>query len=374
MKRRHLIISISLLTIVFAGLYYLNMERSSDRALKNRIGQMLIVGFRGTETGGSSFIVKAVKDLNLGGVILFDIDGQIKSFPRNIINAGQVRELIKTLKRYSPTPLFICVDAEGGRVNRLKPEYGFISVPGHSELGKENDLNKTRKASSELAKELSEFGFNVNFAPVVDVNVNPENPVIGGMGRSFSADEKIVSEEARAFIDGQHEYGIVTAIKHFPGHGSSRSDSHKGLADVSDTYQDRELIPYQELIGDGSADMVMVAHIVNKKIDPEYPATLSSRFIDDILRKRLGFKGVVVSDDMDMGAITKYYGFKEAIVRAINAGCDMLVISNNGNVYNEMAPYQAVDIIFKAIKDKDIPLKRIMESSLRIEKLKNRLE
>jgi beta-N-acetylhexosaminidase len=209
---------------------------------------------------------------------------------------------------------------------------------------------------------------------VVDVNVNPENPVIGGMGRSFSADEKIVSEEARAFIDGQHEYGIVTAIKHFPGHGSSRSDSHKGLADVSDTYQDRELIPYQELIGDGSADMVMVAHIVNKKIDPEYPATLSSRFIDDILRKRLGFKGVVVSDDMDMGAITKYYGFKEAIVRAINAGCDMLVISNNGNVYNEMAPYQAVDIIFKAIKDKDIPLKRIMESSLRIEKLKNRLE
>ncbi|MCX5678027.1 MAG: beta-N-acetylhexosaminidase [Candidatus Omnitrophica bacterium] len=337
-----------------------------------RIGQMLIIGFRGTEANENSYIVKAIKNLNLGGVILFDIDGPTKSFPRNIISTSQVKELINGLKKSSSTPLMVAVDAEGGRVNRLKPEYGFITVPSARELGEKNDLNETVKASTSLAGELSELGFNVNFAPVVDVNVNPENPVIGALGRSFSFDERIVSGQARAFIEGQHKYGIMTAIKHFPGHGSSKADSHKGLVDVSETYQDRELIPYKELIKDGAVDMVMTAHIINKKIDSEYPATLSGHYITEILRKKLGFKGVVVSDDMQMGAITERYGFKEAVIRAVNAGCDLLIISNNGSAYDEMAPYRARDIILKAVKSGEIPRKGIVESSRRIERLKDK--
>ncbi|MFA5362947.1 MAG: beta-N-acetylhexosaminidase [Candidatus Omnitrophota bacterium] len=350
------------------------MKKHAEESFKRQIGQMLIVGFRGTEAGEKSFIIKAIKDLNLGGVVLFDIDGPTKSFPRNITGAEQVKELIKSLKKFSSTPLMVAVDAEGGNVNRLKPKYGFIPVPGHRELGEKNDLNETRNASVKLAKELSELGFNVNFAPVVDVDVNPGNPVIGALGRSFSVDERIVTEQAKAFIEGQHEYGIMTAIKHFPGHGSSKTDSHKGLADVSETYRDKELVPYKELIKNGIVDMVMTAHIMNKKIDPEYPATLSGHYINEILRKTMGFEGVVVSDDMQMGAITEHYGFREAVIGAVNAGCDLLIISNNGSEYNEAAPYRASEIIFKAVKNGEIPIKRIAESSRRIQRLKVRVK
>ncbi|MDD2703121.1 MAG: glycoside hydrolase family 3 protein [Candidatus Omnitrophica bacterium] len=366
------LILLSALGLIVFGFF--RIKEHTEGRLKKQVGQMLIVGFRGTGADEASFILKAIKDLNLGGVVLFDIDGSTKGFPRNITGAEQVKGLIKNLKKSSLTPLMVAVDAEGGSVNRLKPKYGFIPVPGHRELGEKNDLNETRNASAKLARELSELGFNVNFAPAVDVDVNPENPVIGAMGRSFSADEKIVSEQAKAFIEGQHEYGIVTAIKHFPGHGSSKTDSHKGLADVSETYRDKELVPYKELIKGGFLDMVMTAHIMNRKIDSEYPATLSAHYINEILRNMIGFEGVVISDDMQMGAITKYYGFKEALIRAVNAGCDLLIISNNGSVYDETAPYRARDIIFDAVKNGEIPLKRIAESSRRIEDLKKRFK
>lgn len=363
---------IIVLAVIFISGSSVGAGRDADEELKAGIGQMLIIGFRGTEADENSYIAKAIKDLNLGGVVLFDIDGPTKSFPRNIINAAQVKELISSLKKYSPPPLIVAVDAEGGRVNRLKPEYGFIPIPSAQELAEKNDLDETRRVSAELAGELSELGFNVNFAPAVDVNVNQANPVIGALGRSFSADEKIVSAQAQAFIEGQHKHGIVTAIKHFPGHGSSESDSHKGLADVSETYQGRELVPYKELIRDGIVDMVMTAHIIDKKIDPEYPATLSGHYIAEMLRKELGFEGVVVSDDMQMGAITEHYGFKDALIRAVNAGCDILIISNNGKTYDETAPYQARDIIYEAVKKGEVSRGRIAESFRRIKRLKDR--
>lgn len=384
-KRIIFIISLSLLLIGIVGVLFWQFQlkeenkelkelfiEKSDDELRKRIGQMFIVGFRGTEVSESSYITKAMKDLNLGGVILFDFDVPSKSFPRNILNFEQTKELIKNLKKFSPIPLMIAVDAEGGLINRLKPEYGFIPVLSHQELGEKDDLVETKKISSELAKELSELGFNTNFAPVVDLNINPENPVIGRLGRSFSNDSYKVVNYARAFIEGQHEYNIITSVKHFPGHGSSREDSHKGMVDVTETYREEELIPYQELIKEKVVDMVMTAHIINRKIDPENPATLSPFFIKDILRKQLNFEGVVVSDDMQMGAITENYGFEEAIIRAINAGCDLLIISNNGSVYDEFAPYQARDIIFNAVKKGKIPIKRIIESSERIYLLKSK--
>lgn len=344
-----------------------------DKDIKKQIGQMLIIGFRDTQIDESSYISRAIKDLNLGGIVLFDIDVPTKSFPRNIINATQIKKLINDLKECSPSPpLMIAIDAEGGAVNRLKADYGFLEIPSHQMLGNINDINETYNVAFNLANQLSYLGINTNFAPVVDVNINPDNPVIGKKERSFSSDPSVVVAHAKAFIEAHHKHGIITAIKHFPGHGSSTADTHVGLVDVSKTYKNSELLPYKALIQNNVVDMIMTSHIIDKNYDSEYPVTLSKYYIRNILRKKFNFQGIVVSDDMQMGALTKHYSFKESIIRAINAGCDMLILSNNGSVYDENAPYEAVDIICNAIKEKKISKDRIKKSLQRIRTLKKR--
>lgn len=339
--------------------------------LKSKIGQMLIVGFRGLEIDSNSSITKAINDLNLGGVILFDYDvpskGEIK---RNITDPEQTKELIKNLKSASPS-LFVAVDSEGGLINRLKDKYGFTNIPSAENMGLE-DPDQTKEHALFLGNQLRELGFNVNFAPVVDVNINPENPVIGGIQRSFSEDPEIVTAHASSFISGLNENNIISAIKHFPGHGSSEDDSHLGLVDITNTYQTEELIPYREIINSGYNDMVMTAHVMNTNIDADYPATMSPNFLQNILREELGFNGVIVSDDMQMGAITEHFGFEEAIIKSINAGCDLLIISNNGGEYSEEDYYRAVDIIFNAVMSGEIDIETINNSYNRIMELKKR--
>ncbi len=344
----------------------------SDEELKDRISQMLIMGFRGTEAGEESPIVKTMKTHAIGGLILFNYDVPSKSSPRNISGAAQTAALIASLKKYSKKPLFVSVDLEGGRVNRLKPEYGFASFPSAQAMGDKNDLSYTRSVSESIAVEISGLGFNVNFAPVVDVNVNPANPVIGAIERSFSDSAEVVALHAKAFIEGHKKYDIINSLKHFPGHGSSSADSHLGMADVTATYKDIELIPYARLIKTGAMDMVMTAHIIDRNIDPLYPATLSSKYIKGILRGRFGFNGVVVSDDMHMAAISAHYGYEESLVRAVNAGCDMLIISNNNAFFDENACEKAVAAIFSAVKKGDIPYLTIINSYDRIMKLKSK--
>ena len=345
-----------------------------DKELKNQIGQMIMIGFRDTEASADSYIAKAIRDLKVGGVILFDYDVPSKSFPRNIINPEQTKNLISDLKRYSSVPLLVAVDAEGGKVNRLKEEYGFISVPSAKELGEIDDVENTRKVAEGLAKELKELGFNMNFAPVIDVDVNPENPVIGGLGRAFSADPLRVAAHARAFILVHHQNNIITVVKHFPGHGSSTADSHLGLVDVTKSYKKEELIPYQDLQKEGLLEAVMTAHIMNRNVDENFPATLSPHFLKGVLRDQIGFGGVVISDDAQMGAITANYGFEEAVVRMVNAGCNMIIISNNSQAeYDENLPYQTVDIIYNAVKEGKIPIEKITDSFNRIQRLKSNL-
>jgi len=365
------IIIIFILIILALGGYKYYQSQQGDYALKQKIGQMLIVGFRGTEINRTSYISKAMNILNLGGVILFDKDNPSGQFPRNITDPEQTKQLIKNLKEYSPSPLFVSVDAEGGYVNRLKEKYGFKNIPSAEEMGK-GTIEETKNNASTLSQELKDLGFNMDFAPDVDVNINPENPVIGYLERSFSNNPDTVYEHASAFIDGLHQNNIIPAIKHFPGHGSSTSDSHLGIVDVTNTYNQEELIPYQKLIENGYSDMVMTAHIMNTNIDPNFPATLSPLFIKNILREQLGFRGVVISDDMQMGAIVNNYGFEEAIIKSINAGCDMLILSNNGTTYDEKAPYDAVEIILRAVKKGEISESQINESYNRIQELKNK--
>ena len=354
----------------------LSAASADDAELKQQIGQMLIIGFRGTEISENSYIVRTARDINIGGVILFDYDVSSSSFQRNIINPDQTKALIARLKKFSnqSAPLLIAVDAEGGHVNRLKEKYGFIAMPSPQELGARDNPEHTKKTASNLAAQLSDLGFNVNFAPVVDVNVNPDNPIIGRLERSFSKDPNKVAEQAGAFINAHQEQNIITALKHFPGHGSSQDDSHLGMVDITNSWQDKELIPFEKLIEQDKTDMVMTAHIMNKNIDPDYPATLSPLFLQNILRHQLKFDGVIVSDDIQMGAITEHYGFEDALIRAVNAGCDLLIISNNGKVYDEQAPRKAMDIIFQAVKENKIPRQRITESFNRIQVLKSRLD
>jgi len=339
--------------------------------LKEKIGQMIIVGFRGTSVSENSLIVKAIQELKLGGVILFDYDVPSNSSPRNILNPEQTKKLITDLQKFSPIPLFIAVDAEGGKINRLKEKYGFLKISSHEELGKINNLEVTKKEILKLSKELKDLGFNVNFAPVVDLNTNPQNPIIGKLGRSFSSNPEIVFQHARTFIEAHIQNGIIPVAKHFPGYGSSFSDSHLGMVDVTNSWKKGELIPYKKLKNENLIFGVMVGHIFNKNIDKNYPATLSSKFLQEILRKGIGFKGVIISDDLQMEAIKKYYSLGETITKSINAGCDILLFSNNTQEgYDENLPYKVFDIIYQGVKEGKISKQRIFESSERILNLK----
>ncbi len=342
--------------------------------LDRMIGEMIILGFRGTEVSDSSKIVSDINEYNIGGVILFDYDVPSKSFPRNIVDPKQTKKLIEDLKKLTRSDLFIAIDAEGGYVNRLKAEYGFIQIESPQALGKSNPKNTFLKILP-LGMELNDLGFNLNFAPVVDVNINKDNPVIGSLERSFSDDPVKVYEHAGYFINVMHKYNIITAIKHFPGHGSSTEDSHLGLVDITDTYNEEvELSPYRKLIEDGKTDIIMTAHVMNTNIDPDNPATLSSIFLKDILRGRLNYEGVIVSDDMQMGAIATYFGFEEAIIKAINAGCDILIFSNNGREYDDDIAGKAVEVIKKAVREGKITEEEISNSYNRVKELKEKYE
>lgn len=358
-------------SLIFLWAGSIDNNKIDEKGLKSKIGQMLIVGFRGLEIDSESSIAQAIKDLNLGGVILFDYDvpssGELK---RNIADPEQTKQLISNLKLISPT-LFVAVDAEGGLINRLKDKYGFTNIPSAQDMGAENP-SQTKEHALFLGNQLKELGFNVNFAPVVDVNINTENPVIGGLKRSFGEDAETVTIHASNFISGLNENNIITAIKHFPGHGSSENDSHLGLVDITNTYQEEELIPYKKLISAGYNDMIMTAHVINTNIDANYPATMSPNFLQNILREDLEFKGVIVSDDIQMGAITEHFGFEEAIIKSINAGCDLLIISNNSSTYNEDDYYRAVETIFNAVVAGEINIETINNSYDRITKLKKR--
>jgi beta-N-acetylhexosaminidase len=334
---------------------------------------MLVVGFRGFELTSGNHIYSDVKDLGIGGVILFDWDSPSKSRERNISSPQQLKKLCSDLQNITPDKLIISVDQEGGRVNRLKTRNGFPRTVSAQYLGELNNIDTTRFYARETAELLKELGFNVNFIPCVDLNINPKCPVIGAVERSFSGNPDIVFNHSKIWIEEHHRQGIQTSPKHFPGHGSSTNDSHLGLTDVTKTWTNRELIPYRKLMEGEQCDMVMVSHTFNRKLDDKYPATLSKKIIDGLLRKKMGYDGLVITDDMAMSAIVDYYSFETALEKAINAGVDMLILSNNGKTYDAQIAKRAIDIIESLVRQKKISEKRINEAYQRIAKLKGKL-
>lgn len=336
-----------------------------------KIGQMLKVGFRDIYVNKQSPIAEDIKKYHLGGVVLFDYDVPMDTAFRNVVSASQVRKLTQGLQQFSEIPLLIAIDQEGGKVARLKPEYGFKPTVSAQYLGSLQNADSTQKYARQTAETLNKLGINTNLAPVVDVNINPENPVIGGIKRSFSSDPGVVTHQAEIYIETLHKNGIITTLKHFPGHGSSKDDSHLGVVDVTDYWQHEELIPYRKLIEAGQADIIMTAHIFNARMDPTYPATLSKPIISGILRDSLGFAGVVMSDDLQMKAIRTQYGLKETIKLSILAGVDILSFANN-SIFDEEIAAKAHRIIKELIEEGAISKERIDESYRRIMKLKKK--
>ncbi|WP_255325687.1 MULTISPECIES: glycoside hydrolase family 3 protein [unclassified Thioalkalivibrio] len=344
-------------------------------ALEEQVGQMLMVGFRGTEVTASDRIWGDIEERNLGGVILFNRDVPSGfALPRNVESPAQLASLNATLQSIRPDDtLLIAIDQEGGVIRRLTPTDGFPDSPSHDELGAQDDLELTHAAAAGIAETLATHGFNINFAPVVDVNTNPDNPVIARWGRSFSVDPGAVTRHARAYIDAHHERGILTTLKHFPGHGSSSEDSHDGFTDVTQSWDPLELEPYRALIDEKRVDLVMTAHVYHQGLDSQHPATLSRPVLQGLLREDLGYTGVVVSDDMQMGAIVQYYGFEEALELAIHAGNDLLVLANNADVYDPTLAQRAIQHIVARVEAGAISEQRIERSWRRIQNLKQRL-
>ncbi|WP_069471610.1 beta-N-acetylhexosaminidase [Candidatus Marithrix sp. Canyon 246] len=341
-------------------------------SLEEKIGQMLLVGFRGFKVDDNSRIIQDIKKFHLGGVILFDYDFVLTKRQRNIQSSKQVKKLVKDLQAASQTSLFIAIDQEGGKVRRLRNKFGFLVTHSAQYFGKKNKPKLTYDYASKIAKKLTELGINLNFAPVVDLNINPNNPIIGKVHRSFSKYPKVVTQHASEFIRAHHKNSVLCAIKHFPGHGSSTKDSHLGIVDVTNTWKETELQPYRNLIQEQLVDAIMVAHVFNKNFDKQYPATLSKQIVDIELRQKLGYNGVVISDDMQMKAITKSYNFKTAIEKVIEAGIDIIVIGNNID-YDEKIVEKTVHLIKNLINDGKITEDRIEQSYKRIIALKGKI-
>mgnify|MGYP006280442741 CR=1 FL=1 len=347
-------------------------QEASNPDLETMIGQMVMVGFRGLDFDPDSRLAEYVKKGMLGGVVLFDRDVAADKKVRNILNAKQVRSLVKGLQSRSSIPLFIAIDQEGGKVCRLKEERGFPPTYSAAELGKKADPDFTRAAAAKIGKTLAGLGINLDLAPVVDVNVNPENPAIGKLERSFSAEPQKVARQARAFVQGLHEQQVLSCLKHFPGHGSAWNDSHYGLTDITETWSRKELLPYKRLIAGGYSDAIMTGHLFNADLDAKLPATLSEPTIKGLLRRDMGYNGVVISDDMQMRAIRDHYELEETVLLAVRAGVDILLFGNNLE-YDPRIAGKVNALLLKMVREGELERSRIAKSYERIMKLKSRL-
>src|SRR3989442_1569124 len=338
-------------------------------ALNPRLGELLLVGFHGTTLEDNAALERLVCETRVAGVILF---------ARNIVSAEQTARLTRDLsaraRECTGRALLVAVDAEGGRVMRLGPDAGWTETPSHQDLGQAGDLAQTELEARRIGGMLRAAGINWNLAPVVDVGYNPANPVIVGVGRSFGANPTLVAAQARAYITGMHAAGVLTALKHFPGHGSSVEDWHAGFVDVTDTARpDVELVPYRLLLAEGLVDAVMTAHVYNRHLDAWVPATLSRPTIDGMLRHKLGWRGVVVSDDMRMGAIEQHYGAGDAAVRALRAGVDLILIADDRLPGDRSASAETLKTIRGAVRRGRLPAGRVDEALARVAALRSRL-
>ncbi len=334
-------------------------------SVERMIGAMIMVGFRGLEAPPD--LLDAIRSGRVGSVILFDRDRK-QGEPRNIASPAQVRALTADLQKAAGGRLLIAVDQEGGRVSRFKPSRGFFPLPAARDMGRMG-TGEVRSLGHRAGAEMRSLGINVDLAPVVDVQRSPHSPGLGDMGRLFGSSPSLVSEKALAFAAGLRKAGVIPALKHFPGLGSASKDSHYDLPDVSHTWSRQELAPYIAAFRHGWPGLVMVAHVYNRQLDPVLPCSLSRRVITGLLRQELGFDGVVISDDLQMGAVAKTYGIKEMALLAIDAGCDILAFGNNLQ-YDPDLHDRAFRAVKELVREGRVSKARLEQSWRRIETLK----
>jgi beta-N-acetylhexosaminidase len=335
--------------------------------MRELIGQQMIMGLSGEELlpEEAQFIVEN----NIGGVILFS---------RNLKSVEQIHKLINDVQKLrfklpEKTPLFVSVDMEGGRVHRLKEP--FTQWPAVKNLGDMGSSNVAFRFTQLMGRELKAIGINLDYAPCVDVLMNPENEVIGD--RALSTDSAQVAKLASAMVRGYIKSDVLTCAKHFPGHGFTSVDSHFDLPvdkrTLADLEKDGDLEPFKKVVK-ARVDMIMTAHIQYPNIDPQFPATLSPLFIKQFLREVLRYRGLVITDDLDMKALTKHFPIEELPVMALNAGANVLLYCNE-----PQSPVRAVKTIAKALSDGKLDTEIIRENhdmivNTKLKKFKNPIE
>ena len=344
-----------------------------SKSFEQLVGQIIIAGFRGKTVNENSAIARYINDYNISGVILYDIDlglgkGELIPGSRNIDSPTQVKTLINQLQKLSKSQLFISIDQEGGDASRLKSVYGFEENPSWNHIGMLNNSLITQQFSNTMASMLSDAGINLNFAPVLDLDYGGGS-VISDSKRAFSADPKIVIENARIFINSHRKNGVITCGKHFPGLGSASGDTHEGFTDISEKWTVKDLLPFDELIQSEDLDTIMISHAFDKKLDPNYPASLSKIIATDMLRKDLGYNGVIICDDPSMRAISDHYSMENTFELMLNAGIDLFCLGNN-LIYDDDYIPKAINTICNLLKSGKIELEQIKNSIQRIKRLK----
>ncbi len=339
-------------------------------SLQTMAGQMVMVGFQG-KTVSDAGVQAVAEDIAAGRV------GGVLYLRTNVSGLEALRTINdRFLAAGGQTKPLIALDQEGGAIERLTSDIGFREIPSAARVAAGQSVEQAGRTYGQMAASLAALGFNTNLGPVVDLNINPDNPIIARYGRSYGAQTGEVVAYAGSFIDAHRRAGVLTALKHFPGHGSSRADSHEGFVDITRYWQARELDPYRALIAKGQVDMIMTAHLFHAQFagsgDAQLPATLSVNWIEGVLRHQLGYDGVVISDDMEMGAIRSHFSLEESVVLAVSAGVDILLFSNTANYRTSLAR-EVVDILVSRAEADPAFRARIEQSYGRIMRLKQAL-
>lgn len=321
---------------------------------KDLIGELILVGFNGTD---SKEILNKIKSEKIGGVVLFE---------RNIESSKSLMNLTQSLKTSSKKPILIAIDQEGGLVARLNKRNGFEEFPSANEVASLMNLEETKELYAKMAKYLKEFGINYNLAPVVDLKT--KNP-IGLKNRTYSSSPSLVSLYAGAFVDGFDSEGVLTSLKHFPGLGNAKVDTHDGKSDGSSTWQYEELQPFFDLIKSKKARSIMVSHLYVDKFDKKYPASLSKKIITSLLKEELKYDGLVISDDLLMSGISNEFSLKDRVILALNAGVDILLFSQD-RVNNEDLVEKVHEIVNEALKDGSIKKEQLESANRKVKAFK----
>lgn len=328
-----------------------------------RIAQMILVGFDGSKA--SDWAAK-----EMASYIAMGFVGGVCFIAKNATHRPGVVGLTKMFHEAAKPhwPLLVAIDQEGGHVQRLSSKLGYGFLPSPAKVALTRTSEEARGGFHAMARAMRETGFNLNLAPVVDLGFEPRNVLITQKGRTFGKDSASVVRYSREFVLGHRNEGMLTALKHFPGHGSALRDSHEGAVDITATWRGEELTPYRRMFSQGLADMVMTGHMSHKFLTEGLPATLSRIAVTRVLREQLKYDGVVITDDLDMRAVSRKFPRSEAVIRAVAAGHDLVLATNDDGDRN--LPMNMIAAIQKGIRDGRISAEQVEASVRRIERLK----